>query len=181
MSSKSIFIKNARKEMPDFIKTAIDNLLKKLNSEINLPKNSQGKVVESKLLKVVSSRESVYVAICDLMDMVKIDKSSDSDYKLKIIDGMTTTWHELTKLIVRKEPFEEEYLNIDDESFLDDSGDNSVSDDHFSSISKSIVIASKLANQILDRIANLDDPETVNDEKEANKELPSIAERYARR
>lgn len=180
MSTKSLFIKKAKKEMPDYIKTAIDNLLKKLDSEINLPKNLQGKVVESRLLKVVQSREAVYIAICELMDMINIDKNIDSNYKQRIIDGMTTTWEELTKIIVRSEPFKEEFLEIEDETFLDDDPESgSVSDDHFSSISKSIVIASKLAKQIIERIELLDDPETVNNEKMENFETPSIAERYA--
>ena len=180
MSSQSTFIRKAKKEMPDFIKTAIDNLLKKLDSPINLPRNMQGKVVESRLLKVVQSRESVYSAICDLMDMINIDKNLDSGYKHKIINGMRTTWEELTKLIVRSDPFEEDYLEIEDESFLNEGPEtSSVSDDHFSSISKSIVIASQLAKQIIERISLLDDPEAVNDEKIQNYEIPSIAERYA--
>ena len=56
---------------------------------------------------------------------------------------------------------------------------NTVSDDHFASISKSIVIASKLSKQIIERIALLDDPEAVNNEKIESYEIPSIAERYA--
>ena len=180
MSSQSQFIRKAKREMPEFIKTAIDNLLKKLDSPINLPYNNHGKVVESRLLRVVQSRESVYSAICDLMDMINIDKNIDSNYKHKIIDGMRTTWEELTKLIVRSEPFKDDYIEIEDESFLDDSPESStVSDDHFSAISKSIVIASQLAKQIIERISLLDDPESVNEEKIQSYEIPSIPERYA--
>lgn len=167
--------------MPEFIKTAIDNFLKKLDSEIIYPRNKMtGKVVESRLLKVVQSREQVYNSVCELMDMINIDKNIDADYKRRIISGMTTTWHELTKIIVRREPFEEEFVEIEDEIFDgDDVEGSSVSDDHFSSISKSIVIASKLSGLIIERIALLDDPESVNDEKIEKYEIPSIAERYA--
>lgn len=180
MSSQSTFIRKAKKEMPDFIKTAIDNLLKKLDSPITLPTNMYGKVVESRLLKVVQSRESVYIAICELMDMINIDKNIDSGYKQKIINGMMTTWEELTKLIVRSDPFKEDYVEIEDETFINENPDSdTVSDDHFASISKSIVIASKLSKQIIERIALLDDPEAVNDEKIESYEIPSIAERYA--
>ena len=177
MTANSKFIKTAKKEMPEFIKTAIDNFLKKLDSEIIYPRNKMtGKVVESRLLKVVQSREEVYNSVCGLMDMINIDKNIDADYKRRIISGMTTTWHELTKIIVRREPFEEEFVETDDEDDVEGGG---VSDDHFSSISKSIVIASRLSGLIIERIALLDDPESVNDEKIEKYEIPSIAERYA--
>lgn len=174
IGSQSKFITQAKKDMPTFIKQAIDGLLTKLDSKITYPRK-QGKVIESRLLKVVQSREQVYLSIVELMDIINIDKSNDSKYKKRIISGMITTWHELTEIIKRD-------IGEIDESELEgavlfDSED--ISDDHLSAISKSKVIASKLAKQILERIAMLDDPESVNDEKQEKFQLPTIAERYA--
>lgn len=174
IGSQSAFIKQAKKDMPDFIKQAIDGLLTKLDSKITYPRK-QGKVIESRLLKVVQSREQVYLSIVELMDIIKIDKSNDSKYKKRIIQGMITTWHELTTIICR-DIGEIEESEMED-AVLFDSED--VSDDHLSSIAKSKVIASNLAKKILDRIAMLDDPESVNNEKQEKYELPSISERYA--
>lgn len=175
IGSQSNFIKQAKKDMPDFIKQAIDGLLTKLDSKITYP-TKQGKVVEARLLKVVQSREQVYLSIVELMDIINIDKSNDSKYKKRIIAGMITTWHELTQIICR------DIGNIE-ESEMENSilfDTEEISDDHLSSISKSKVIASKLAKQILERIAMLDDPESVNNDKQEKYELPSIIERYAK-
>lgn len=175
IGSQSAFIKQAKKDMPDFIKQAIDGLLTKLDSKITYPRK-QGKVIESRLLKVVQSREQVYLSIVELMDIINIDKSNDSKYKKRIIQGMITTWHELTAIICR------DIGEIEDSEMegavLFDSED--VSDDHLSSIAKSKVIASNLAKLILDRIAMLDDPESVNNDKQEKYELPSMIERYAK-
>lgn len=176
IGAQSNFIKQAKKDMPDFIKQAIDGLLTKLDSKINYPMK-KGVVVESRLLKVVQSREQVYLSICELMDMININKSNDSKYKKRIINGMITTWHELTEIICRDIGNVEEMET--ETSILFDTEDSDITDDHLSSISKSKVIASKLAKQILERIAMLDDPEAVNNEKQEQYELPSIAERYA--
>lgn len=179
IGNQSAFITQAKKDMPDFIKQAIDGLLTKLDSKINYPMN-QGRVIESRLLKVVQSREQVYLSIVELMDIIKIDKSSDSKYKKRIIQGMITTWHELTKIICRDIGSIEETEDMDTGETIFDIHDNFVSDDHLSSIAKSKVIASNLAKLILDRIAMLDDPESVNNEKQEKYELPSISERYAK-
>lgn len=176
IGAQSNFIKQAKKDMPNFIKQAIDGLLTKLDSKINYPMK-KGVVVESRLLKVVQSREQVYLSICELMDMININKSNDSKYKKRIINGMITTWHELTE-IIRRDIGNVEELETET-SILFDTEDSDITDDHLSSISKSKVIASKLAKQILERIAMLDDPEAVNNEKQEQYELPSIAERYA--
>lgn len=173
---QSNFIKQAKREMPDFIKQAIDGLLTKLDSKINYPMKN-GKVLESRLLKVVQSREQVYLSICELMDMISISTSNDVKYKKRIINGMITTWHELTEIICRDIGSIEE--NETEEGLLFETEDGDITDDHLSSISKSKVIASKLAEQIIDRIALLDDPDAVNDEKLKNVAIENIVEQYA--
>lgn len=185
IGAQSLFIKQAKKDMPDFIKKAIDDLLEILDSEIIFPTDSKGNVQEGKLLKVVQSREQVYISVTNMMDIINIDASNDKVYKKKIISGMITTWHELTKVISRNigyiDPLAETVLG--ESMSLEDrkkSERESVSDDYLSSVAKSKEIASDLAKKIIDRIALLDDPDAVNDDKLKNTSIDNIIEQYAK-
>lgn len=184
IGSQSAFIKQAKKDMPDFIKKAIDDLLEILDSAIIFPSDGKGNVQEGKLLKVVQSREQVYLSVCNLMDMINIDKSNNTVYKKKVINGMVTTWHELTKVVTRNVGYVDPLIEIMADTKMSEEDKKryereSISDDYLSSIAKSKEIASKLAKQILERIETLDDPESVNEEKQEKYQLPTIAERYA--
>jgi hypothetical protein len=185
IGSQSKFIIQAKKDMPDFIKKAIDDLLEILDSEIIFPTDSKGNVQEGKLLKVVQSREQVYLSVSNMMDMINIDKSNDKIYKKKVINGMVTTWHELTKVITRNVGYIDPLTELMSDGHMTDEDKKryereSVSDDYLSSVAKSKEIASNLAKIILERIASLDDPESVNNEKQEKYQLPTIAERYAK-
>lgn len=185
IGSQSAFITKAKKEMPDFIKKAIDDLLGILDSEIIFPTDSKGNVQEGKLLKVVQSREQVYASVSSMMDIINIDTSNDKSYKKKVISGMVTTWHELTKVITRNIGYIDPLAElVNGEKMTDEEKRKyereSVSDDYLSSVAKSKEIASKLAQQIIDRIALLDDPDAVNDNKLKNVSIENIVEQYAK-
>lgn len=185
IGSQSAFIKQAKKDMPDFGKKAIDDLLEILDSEIIYPTDSKGNVQEGKLLKVVQSREQVYVSVCNMMDLININTSNDKSYKKKIISGMVTTWHELTKIITRNVGYIDPLAELINDGKMTEeekrkSERESVSDDYLSSIAKSKEIAYSLAKQIIDRIALLDDPEAVNDDKLKNISIENIVEQYAK-
>lgn len=172
---KLSFVEQSRLEMKEFGRKAIDELLIVLDSEIEAPKDKFGQEIEHKFLAVVKSREQVYLSVCEIMKIEGIDRTSDLEYKQKVIKGLTTTWHELTKIICR--PINSSLINID--SNLKDEFDgydeagtvftNRTTDDYLSSISKSKEIAHKLSYQILDRIESLENPELLNEQKRNNK------------
>lgn len=183
--SQSNFIKQAKKDMPDFIKKGINDLLAILDSNIILPTDGNGNVQEGKLLKVVQSREQVYLSVSNMMDTININTSNDKAYKKKVINGLVTTWHGLTEVITRNVGYIDplsELINGDKmtEEEKRRAERESVSDDYLSSIAKSKEIASKLAQLIIDRIAMLDDPDAVNDDKLKNVSIENIIEQYAR-
>lgn len=185
IGNQSAFIKQAKKDMPDFIKKAIDDLLGILDSAIIFPTDGKGNVQEGKLLKVVQSREQVYISVCNLMDIINIDKSNDKSYKKKVINGMVTTWHALTEVITRNVGYVDPLTEIMNDGKMSEEEKRrhereSISDDYLSSVAKSKEIASSLAQKIIDRIALLDDPEAVNDEKLKNISIENIVEQYAK-
>lgn len=174
MAKNKTFVEQGRADMRDFIIKAIDDLLEVLDSPINFPRNMHGDVMEHKLLAVVKSREQVFVSASILMDLAEIDKSNNTSYKNKIVKGLKTTWHELTKITTR---------NIGGLSEIEEvemSGREIVSDDYMTSVAKSKEVSAKLSLSILDRIEMLEEPDKVNTQKLDSEKIPSIAEYYVK-
>ena len=173
--------------MPSFIKKAIDDLLDVMDSNIVYPKNKNGQVLENKLLTIVKAREDVYNELCGLMDLISIDQSSDSKYKSKIIKGLKTTWHELTRITCRSIGGESSvdftnYTQYDEpEEDLECYGSRQLtSDDNLSSIAKSKGLSARVATKIIERIELLEDNESVQRQKIENKKIGGIPERFAK-
>lgn len=170
--------------MYEFVRKGINDLLGKLDLPINLPKDKDGFEKENKLYSVVQSREEIYKAVCDLMDLIKVPESDDQDFKNKIINGLKTTWHELTKITVRNIGNVENFMSDDEENesmSMEEAkfyASQRVTDDLMTSISKAKVLAAKLSYQILDRIELLENPDAVNDKILSEQQTSSIAERY---
>lgn len=187
---KEDFVKKGKKEMPEFVTKAIKDLLEKLDSKIVIPKNKDGFELENKLFAVVQSREEVYKGICELMDLIDLDQSKDQKFKDKIIQGLKTTWHELTIIATRDigniEKFtEDEIIDYESEDHSNLSREEirtmaygSVTDDIMTSITKAKVLASKVSFQILDRIALLEDPDAAKEEILKNSQSSNIIENY---
>lgn len=182
---KRSFVEQGRAEMHDFVIKAIDDLLSVLDSKIEFPVDKEGRIKEEKMFAVVQSREQVYRSACELMDEIDIDDSTDQAYKNKIIQGLETTWHELTAVATKdigeyKESLEELLLRRESlsEEEKKQKARESVTDDRLTSISKAKVLAVKVSYQILDRISMLEDPEGANDDILKNAEAPNIAEKY---
>jgi len=182
---RKTFVEQGREEMEDFVIKAIDDLLKILDSEIVFPFDKDGYIQEHKMFPVVQSREQVYKSACELMDEIKIDDSKDQSYKNKIIKGLETTWHELTKIATKdigeyKANSSEELMsnrNLSEEEKKQKARE-SVTDDRLTSISKAKVLSVRVSYQILDRISLLEDPDGANDEILKNSTAPNIAEKY---
>ncbi len=180
------FVEQGREEMHDFVVKAIDDLLAVLDSKIEFPVDKDGYVLEHKMFAVVQAREQVYRSAGELMDEIKIEDSNDQAYKNKIIQGLKTTWHELTAVATRdigelKYSLDEILSNVDrslSEEEKKQRARESVTDDRLTSISKAKVLSVKLSYQILDRIALLEDPDAANEEILKNSEAINIAEKY---
>lgn len=175
--------------MHEFVIKAIDDLLDILDSKIEYPTNKEGYVLEHKLYAVVQSREQVHSSAGALMDLINLHESNDQEYKNKIIAGLKTTWHELTRITTRdigaRELISGEMEVGDDGSLRMMSAHEkrkrareNVTDDYLSSVSKAKELSAKVAFQILDRIALLEDPDAVNDEILSKRKSGSIIERY---
>ena len=181
----STFTDMAKADMPKHIRKAIDDLLEVLDSEIVYPRDKFGEVVEFRLLKVVQSREQVVKSIFSLMDMVQIDKTTDNNYKNKLVNGFKTTWKELVKITIRNiggiVEIDDKFVNEnDDESILKESDFKaSISDDYLSVISKSKEISAQICMQIMQRVATLENPEQANKDILEGIRESNIAESYA--
>ena len=183
---KRDFVEQGREEMHEFVIKAIDDLLAVLDSKIEYPTNKDGAVLEHKLFAVVQSREQVFKSATSLMDLIKLDESNDQKYKNKVIEGLKTTWHELTILTTRDigeyNPSLEEILSSEyrelSESERKQKARESVTDDYFSSISKAKELSAKLAFQILDRIEKLENPDKINEELLRNSQGNNIIEEF---
>lgn len=182
---RKTFVEQGREEMEDFVIKAIDDLLAILDSKIEFPIDSEGYIQEHKMFQVVQSREQVYKSVCELMDEIKIDDSKDQSYKNKIIKGLETTWHELTKVATKD--IGEYKVSLDELLLIDvrltdeekkQKARESVTDDRLTSISKAKVLSVRVSYQILDRISLLEDPDGANDEILKNSTAPNIAEKY---
>lgn len=179
------FISQAKLDMPEFIRKAIDDLLEVLNSPIVYPTNFRtGLVNESRLYIVVKSREQVYLSVCELMELIEIDQSNDVEYKEKIIEGLKTTWHEMTAITTRNigyiDPFsQDEYGKMMTEEERKQLERESVSDDYMASIAQSKEVSAKIAKKIIERIALLENPDAINEEKLEKQAITSIVELYA--
>ena len=169
---KRDFVEQGREEMHDFVVKAINDLLAILDSKIEYPTNKDGAVLEHKLFAVVQSREQVFKSATSLMDLIKLDESSDQKYKNKVIEGLKTTWHELTILTTRdigeynpssEELNSENYKELSEEERKQKARE-SITDDYLSSISKAKELSAKVAYQILDRIEKLENPDKISEE-----------------
>lgn len=180
------FVEQGRYDMHDFVVKAIDDLLAVLDSKIEFPVDNDGYVLEHKMFAVVQAREQVYRSAGELMDEIKIEDSNDQAYKNKIIQGLKTTWRELTAIATRdigelKYSLEEIMSNMDRKLSDEEKKQRareSVTDDRLTSISKAKVLSVKLSYQILDRIALLENPDAANEEILKNSEAINIAEKY---
>ena len=179
---KRDFVEQGREEMHDFVVKAINDLLAILDSKIEYPTNKDGAVLEHKLFAVVQSREQVFKSATSLMDLIKLDESSDQKYKNKVIEGLKTTWHELTILTTRDigeyNPSSEELLSNDYKELSEEErkqkARESITDDYLSSISKAKELSAKVAYQILDRIEKLENPDKVSEEIIKNAQSSNI-------
>lgn len=179
---KRDFVENGKKEMNDFVIKAIDDLLKVLNSKIEYPKNLYGVIMEHKLISCVKAREQIYIDLCDLMDKINID-NADKKYKNKIIEGLETTWHELTKITVWDIGNYEFGVNANNESFINEEEKKkmameSVADNIKASVSSAKKLSAILAYQILDRIEKLENPDKINEEILRNSQGSNIIEEF---
>jgi hypothetical protein len=183
---KRDFVEQGREEMHDFVVKAINDLLAILDSKIEYPTNKDGAVLEHKLFAVVQSREQVFKSATSLMDLIKLDESSDQRYKNKVIEGLKTTWHELTILTTRdigeynpssEELHSENYKELSEEERKQKARE-SITDDYLSSISKAKELSAKVAYQILDRIEKLENPDKINEEILRNSQGSNIIEEF---
>lgn len=183
---KRDFVEQGREEMHDFVVKAINDLLAILDSKIEYPTNKDGAVLEHKLFAVVQSREQVFKSATSLMDLIKLDESSDQRYKNKVIEGLKTTWHELTILTTRdigeynpslEELNSENYKELSEEERKQKARE-SITDDYLSSISKAKELSAKVAYQILDRIEKLENPDKINEEILRNSQGSNIIEEF---
>ena len=184
---KRDFVEQGREKMHDFVVKAINDLLAILDSKIEYPTNKDGVVLEHKLFAVVQSREQVFKSATSLMDLIKLDESSDQRYKNKVIEGLKTTWHELTILTTRdigeynpssEELHSENYKELSEEERKQKARE-SITDDYLSSISKAKELSAKVAYQILDRIEKLENPDKINEEILRNSQGSNIIEEFA--
>ena len=183
---KRDFVEQGREEMHDFVVKAINDLLAILDSKIEYPTNKDGAVLEHKLFAVVQSREQVFKSATSLMDLIKLDESSDQKYKNKVIEGLKTTWHELTILTTRDigeyNPSLEELLSNDYKELSEEErkqkARESITDDYLSSISKAKELSAKVAYQILDRIEKLENPDKVSEEIIKNAQSSNILMKF---
>jgi len=182
---RKTFVEKGREEMHDFVVKAIDDLLAVLDSKIEFPTDKDGYVLEHKMFQVVQSREQVYKSACELIDEINLDDKKDQAYKNKIIKGLETTWHELTKVATRN--IGEYKANSLEEIIMDrdltdeekrQKARESVTDDRLTSVSKAKALSIRVSYQILDRISLLEDPDGANDEILKNSLAPNIAEKY---
>lgn len=182
---KRDFVTQGKEEMHDFVIKAIDDLLAILNSKIEYPTDKNGGVLEHKLFAVVQSREQVYKSATALMDLINLNDSNDQKYKNKVIEGLKTTWHELTIITTRNignydamavtELMMGNALSEEEKKQL---ARESVTDDYMSSISKAKELSAKLAYQILDRIEVLENPDKVNEDIINNSMSSNIIEQF---
>ena len=183
---KRDFVEQGREEMHDFVVKAINDLLAILDSKIEYPTNKDGAVLEHKLFAVVQSREQVFKSATSLMDLIKLDESSDQKYKNKVIEGLKTTWHELTILTTRDigeyNPSSEVLLSNDYKELSEEErkqkARESITDDYLSSISKAKELSAKVAYQILDRIEKLENPDKVSEEIIKNAQSSNILMKF---
>ena len=183
---KRDFVEQGREEMHDFVVKAINDLLAILDSKIEYPTNKDCAVLEHKLFAVVQSREQVFKSATSLMDLIKLDESSDQKYKNKVIEGLKTTWHELTILTTRDigeyNPSLEELLSKDYKELSEEErkqkARESITDDYLSSISKAKELSAKVAYQILDRIEKLENPDKISEEIIKNAQSSNILMKF---
>ena len=171
------FVDKGRYEMLDFVEKGINDLIEVLDSPINYPRDKEGNVQEHRLLAVVKSREQVYVEAMDMIDMINIGSHR---FLKKIIRGLQTTWHELTKIVVwdiSRIP-EVEKDELDAMSALL-AGNADIQDNYLGSIANAKKLAAKIAFNILDRIEKLEMTDEEKTKLMQQKVVANTAERYA--
>ncbi|MDY3443419.1 hypothetical protein JZ968_06510 [Riemerella anatipestifer] len=171
---KSTFVIEGKRKMNGYVMKAIEDLLDILDSPIVFPTDKFGNIQEHKILPIVKSREQVFVSASNLMDLIKIDNRSFID---RILEGLKTTWEELTLLVERD--IGEELRGVGKDGDVVKMRDDSVSDNYLSSVAQAKELAAIVAFKILDRIYLLEDPEAANEEILKNQQTSNIIERYA--
>lgn len=153
------FVKSKEDELPDNIRKAIDNMVKRMNDKIKYPKDKNDEVKADKTYKVVRSRGKLFDASKSLMDLIGVNNSNDDYLKAQIISGLQNTYNELQEVITDAIPY-------------------NVSDDYIASITDAIELAAKLSKNILLQISLLEDKDAINKQIVESKNTGTIAEHY---
>lgn len=158
---KKDFVAQGKIDMPTYVEKAIENLLKILDSKILFPRNQAGDVIEQRLLGVVKSREQVYMSAMNMIDLIDIGSAKFLD---RIIQGLKTTYSELTAITTRD--FGDENKTVVDE-------------DRMTSIAQAVELSAKVAYSILDRIEKLEMSDEQKTKMMADRYIANTVERYA--
>ena len=86
------------------VKQGIDEYLKFLNSDIDLPLDKEGNVNEMKLAQVVEARADAVDGVYVLIDEVNLKNLDKKFIDNQIISGLKTTFYELLEIIKRPMP-----------------------------------------------------------------------------
>lgn len=174
------------------VKQGIDEYLKFLNSDIDLPLDKEGNVNEMKLAQVVEARADAVDGVYVLIDEVNLKNLDKKFIDNQIISGLKTTFYELLEIIKRPMPrfnHDDPITDEDVNHFSSEDGFNDLlsidkpnyTDDKIKAISKAKKIATKTCNTIRLKISVMQDSETINKQKVENKKITSIPERFAQR
>lgn len=197
------FLDRTEKGFIKSVKTGIEEFLKYLNSNIELPLDKEGNVNETKLANVVESREDCVNSVYALMDEINSKEKLSKSFESKIISGLEKTYYGLLEIIERPMPrldaddpiTDDDIKNLDTEEFYDKVGNQhqknlekaiqallgggkpNYTDDKIKSIAKAKRVATKVCNGIRTRITQIQDSEIINKQKVENKRVVSIPER----
>lgn len=201
--SSMTFFEKTEKEFTKSVMKGIDECLKFLNSDMELPIDKDGNVIETRLDKVVEAREETYNTMIFMMDEIEINKSDNVKYKDKIISGLIHTYKQLIEIVERPMPRidkddpikDEDVIKMETEGFIEHLKDKqeelnedalldllglskpNYSDDKIKSISKARKIATKVCKSIRERVSQLKDAEAINSKKLDNRKIISIREK----
>lgn len=182
------------------VKTGIKECLDFLNSDIDLPTDKEGNVLEVKLATVVEAREDIVNTVYFLMDEIKSKESLSKSFEKDIVSGLEKTFYELLDIVERpmprgnnNDPIKDQDI-IDKDAFFEKLGNKmnedallelmgvgglNYSDDKIKSIAKAKRVAAKVCNSIRTRISMIQDSDTIRKQKVEDKKVTSIPERMA--
>lgn len=184
------------------VKIGIKECLDFLNSDIDLPTDKEGNVLEVKLATVVEAREDIVNTVYFLMDEIKSKESLSKSFEKDIVSGLEKTFYELLDIVERPMPrgnsndpiTDEDIKNLDTNDFYAKLGNKfkedailelmgggalNYSDDKIKSIAKAKRVAAKVCNSIRTRISMIQDSDVIRKQKVEDKKVTSIPERMA--